>query len=309
MTQFRARTGKSSFRKFTSGRTGDLRSALRLTSFSGLIGFALSCATGEIAPEKLPIAPPPLTQVAHPMGFDLSDVRSLFAGVDAPSPESLEACDADFAKLKGLTNSRDEIKQGVAELVRQDPVKYHWCFYGKIMLLDSKNRTEAFVDSKQKRVLGTFEFLVPVARAFVSEFNDSRYLRWSTHYYRGQSERMFYRKLELSPDATSELVEIQNPLGLWRQPAASGSGVLKKYHLESVPSPSPSSSSSSVSLVAPSPAPSSFPSEPSPAPSAVASPDATQGQPEVPAVQSEGGPSPLPSPLSSVTPTESSKVR
>ena len=58
----------------------------------------------------------------------------------------------------------------------------------------------------------------------------SRYLRFAVSHYRRMSEWVFYRKLELTPQATSELVEAANPFGVYRTPAEAAS-ILEKYNL------------------------------------------------------------------------------
>ena len=50
-----------------------------------------------------------------------------------------------------------------------EPVKYHWCFYGKLLELEEKLKTEPYVDVRQDRVLKTYQFLVPIAKAFAEE--------------------------------------------------------------------------------------------------------------------------------------------
>jgi hypothetical protein len=152
---------------------------------------------------------------------------------------SLKDCDGDFKKLAALTPSHDEIKAGVRELVAADPVKYHWCFYSKVLELNGflKNDT-SYVDERQKRALDAYNFLVPVARGFMAEFQDSRYLRYSVTHYRRLSEWIFFRKLEMTPQATSELVDAANPFGLYRAPVETMS-VLEKYSIpKSEPAPS-----------------------------------------------------------------------
>jgi hypothetical protein len=162
----------------------------------------------------------------------MSDIFALFADPHIPyQNEFIKNCDQDFRRLMGVTPSLQELQAGTRELVKNDPVKYHWCFYGKIMKLETDLKEESYVDERQKRVLDTFQFLSPVARAFVSEFRDSRYLRSAVYRYQKLSEWVFFRRLELSPAGTMELVQPFNPFGLWKKSDA-GFSILEKYHIK-----------------------------------------------------------------------------
>ena len=109
-----------------------------------------------------------------------------------------------------------------------DPVRYHWSYYHTVLNIEESLQSEFYVDVRQKKVLEGYAFLVPIARAFSAEFHDSRYLRLATRHYRRLSENIFYRKLDLTPQMTSELVETSNPFGLWRDPTQERP-VLEKY--------------------------------------------------------------------------------
>lgn len=212
--------------------------SLAATQVSWLIS---GCSTTETTPAAMPtLTAPEYVKVPHPGGFDVSDVTSLFVDPTAPKAEALQDCDASYKKLRTLTQSDDEIRQGTRELIKQDPVSYHWCFYGKIVELETAMKKLEYVDQKQKKVLDTYAFLVPVARGFMSEYRDSRYMRWAIRHYKHLSEWVFYRKLEQNPGMTKELVQVTNPFGLWREPASEKS-VLDKYHLGKSATPTPSS--------------------------------------------------------------------
>jgi hypothetical protein len=224
-----------------------------------LLSFS-ACSTTEL--EAPTILPPAYTQVPHPEGYDLGSLKVLLQGSGvANDPEFVQNCDKDFNKLKSASNSTDELYQGVTELVGADPVHYHWCFYAKLNDLMEKVQSDMFIDEKQNRILDVFEFLVPVARAFMSSYHDSRYLRWAVKEYSKLSERLFYRKLELTATGVVQFVQPTNPFGVWKMPSEAGS-VLEKYAInknETAPSPVPSSmpspgpSSMRVPLIAPEP--------------------------------------------------------
>lgn len=202
--------------------------------FFGLSLFA--CSTTEVVPQ-LPPQPPAYTKVAHPNGNDLSDVTALF--LDQSAPKEIEfglGCDAEYRKLLDLTQNSGEREQGAREFVRSNPIYYHWCFYAKLLGLEAFLKKEALVSERQKQLLFVFEFLVPIAKAFNAEYRDSRYLRWTTNRYRKLSEWVFFRKLDLTPQGTMELVEPANPFGLWRKEDV-GFSTLEKYHLDTAPIP------------------------------------------------------------------------
>lgn len=199
------------------------------------LGFG-ACSTTEVAPVPPPkISPPEYVQVPHPAGFDVNDLAVIFQDPKALKMEAVQACDADFLKLSKLTQSQEELRQGARELIKSDPVLYHWCFYGKLLQLEEFLKTAAYIDEKQKKVLETYSFIVPIARGFMNEFQDSRYLRWAIRDYRHLSEWVFFRKLDQTPAMSAELTEVTNPFGLWREPAAEGGSILEKYHLTKTP--------------------------------------------------------------------------
>ncbi|MGZ3696569.1 MAG: hypothetical protein ACXWP5_00625 [Bdellovibrionota bacterium] len=209
--------------------TRKLSGILCVTLIGGWIfGFG-GCTTAEVSPISAPL-PPNYIRASHPLGYTSSDLEATFTQKDAPTLESLATCDSDFFKLKKVTLSVDEYKTGIRQLVRQDPLTYHWCFYGKILTLQNQLKEMTYIDDKQKLVLQTFEFLVPVARVFQVEFSETRYLRWAVAQYRQISEAVFYRKLELTPRTTADLVDAYNPFGLWREPQGPRD-VLDKYNL------------------------------------------------------------------------------
>jgi hypothetical protein len=188
------------------------------------------CSTQTVSPPAPPIIPEYM-RLPHPQGMDRSDLALLFNDVLAPTdPDFLKTCDKDFKKLLSLTLSQYELIQGERELVKNDPVRYHWCFYAKLLHLETVVRSDSFVDERQKELLDAFEYLVPVARNFSSLFSDSRYLRWAVDRYRRFSELIFYRKLDLTPNGSLELVQPINPFGLYRDSQKDNS-ILDKYHL------------------------------------------------------------------------------
>ncbi|MFZ9596158.1 MAG: hypothetical protein ACO3A2_08785 [Bdellovibrionia bacterium] len=217
-----------------SVRKWNMKKGMQLTAISGFV-FAFACSTVEIIPAPMP-NPPVFTSVPHPAGSDLGDVAAIFTDEMAPrDPDFFNQCDAKYRKLTELTKSRDEIHEGLRELVKQDPVHYHWCFYGKILDLEKSLKNESFVELRQKRILDTFEFLAPLGKVFSSEYHDSRYLRAAVVRYQKLSEWAFYRRLELTPVGTSQLVKSSNPFGLWRDTLDTIS-VLEKYRLLAQPS-------------------------------------------------------------------------
>lgn len=190
------------------------------------------CSGAQVSPlPVLPETPPGYVRVPHPEGMNIGDILAIFTDKDAPSPDSLKNCDATFMKLRTMTDSTDELNEGARELVRADPIRFHWCFYARILTLEEQLKLTPYVDERQKHVLDAYLFLTPIARAYLLEYHDSRYLRWAVSRYRRLSEHVFYRKVELSPRATQELAESKNPFGLLRDSESESLGVLEKYGL------------------------------------------------------------------------------
>lgn len=215
----------------------------RWTAFivMGLAGFGAGCSSTEIV-EPLPKLPevPTYAHVAHPQGYDLTDIRLMFYSKLAPKPEDMKGCEAEMLQLRSLTTSIDEVATGARELVIKDPVKYHWCFYAKMLeVYDSLKSNDTFWSEKQKKMMEVYLTLVPIARAFKIEYGDVRYLRAASRQYKQMSEWVFYRKLDLTPDGTQELMEdVSNPFSLWKKPEVAQDSVLEKYGISrSEPSP------------------------------------------------------------------------
>jgi hypothetical protein len=194
-----------------------------------------ACTTTAVAPiAALPEDPPPYVGVPHPDGSALGDLMGVFTERGAPSPTEYAGCDKTFQELRGKTVSKEEIEQGVRELVRADPVFYHWCFYTKLYEMEEGLRKDEYLDDKQKRVLEAYLFLTPISRGFMAEYNDSRYYRWAVVRYRKLSEHVFFRKVELSPQAANELMGATSTLGVQRRDGEEGP-VLEKYGLAPMP--------------------------------------------------------------------------
>ena len=204
-----------------------------------ILGFG-ACSTTQVQPLAiLPETPPPYIQVPHPAGLDFGDLLAIFAEKGAPSPDAFKDCDSEFTSLRAKTQSREELLQGARELVRRDPVRYHWCFYSKLYDMDLQLKSAVYLDERQKLVLDRYLFLTPVARAFQVEFNDSRYLRWAVSRYRNVSEHVFFRKVELSPQGAADLAGPVNPFGRYRKSAdPQPQGILDKYGILA-PAPQP----------------------------------------------------------------------
>jgi hypothetical protein len=266
---------------------------------SWLTGWG-GCSTAKVDPlPPVPPTPPGYVQVPHPEGLDHGDLMAIFTDANAPSPDELRNCDADFTKLRKATDSRDELVQGARELIRLDPSKYHWCFYSKLYLLEDQLKAAVYIDERQKAVLNTFVFITPFARAFSEEYQDTRYLRWAIARYRKLSELVFYRQMELSAQMTSELASSVNPFGLVRPSRDEGRvGVLVKYGIvkDEEPAPKPSGPPPVATLPAgPATAPSEAPVAPAPAEPPVTIEPSPAPEP-VEVAQPEPPPSPEPAP-------------
>lgn len=182
-----------------------------LFSCSSLIkGKVIEANTDVPETERADVTVPGYAGVPHPLGLQIGDVAGIFLAPDAPKREGseMQTCDSDYLALEKKTKAKEELKQGLLELLRKEPIRYHWCFYSKILELESTLRKAQMLDERQKTVVDAYRFLGPLSRAFYREYKDSRYLRWAVSYYRRASELAFYRRVEASPGLTQELVGV-----------------------------------------------------------------------------------------------------
>ena len=164
------------------------------------LGSGPGCSTPKTKAPAVVVQPVPLNlQSPHPRTLESADLRALLKNPDAPEASRLDACDADFVELKERAQNSHEFSEGVRELVVSDPIKYHWCFYFKVLKLNDALQASTEIEQRQSNILRVYLFLAPVARAFFSEFSDPRYLRRAIFKYRSLSETAFYRRVELSP--------------------------------------------------------------------------------------------------------------
>lgn len=272
---------------------------LSLWSVSILTALVTGCSTTEVV-EPLPKLPevPNYAHVAHPQGYDLTDIRLMFYSKLAPKPEDMKGCGDEMVKLRTMTTSIDEIATGARELVLKDPVKYHWCFYAKMIeVYDSLKSTDTYWSEKQKKVMEVYLTLVPIARAFKVEYGDVRYLRVANRQYKQMSEWVFYRKVDLTPEGTEELMEdVSSPFSLWKKPEIASESVLEKYGIART-EPSPMGlampEDRAPAALKPVEAPTSAPV----APSSEIAPQASTAAPVAPAATSPIVPTPVTAPV------------
>jgi hypothetical protein len=237
--------------------------------------LAVACTTPGAPPAPLfPKEPPPYVQVPHPQGLDQGDLMAIFVEKGAPDPATLAECDQPLRLLREKTSDVSEWLEAARELVRNEPVAMHWCFYGKLYGLEARLKSLSFLDERQNWIIREFQTLTPLARAFQKEYQDTRYLRWAVNRYRSLSEWVFYRKLELSVDGIAALgPQALNPWGKVRPPRERIPGsILERYGILQSPAAPGAASGAEWALLQAAPAGGgrSPASEPSPAPSPVA---------------------------------------
>jgi hypothetical protein len=202
------------------------------------------CSTTQVVEEKAPLPiVPQYVKVPHPAGFDLADLKAILISPLAPENimgSFVETCDSEFKKLTESTIQKEERQKGAAELVLGDPERMHWCFYSKIAKLEQVLQGDSTWSERQKLVLENFEFLSPVANAFLSTYHDSRYLRWAAQYYSKISEWVFFKKLAPTPESsviftTGVRPELEPWVSVERE-AARPASVFAKYGISFEPS-------------------------------------------------------------------------
>jgi len=199
--------------------------------------YPLRSGTSEV--DALPPLPevPEFTKVIHPNGFDFSDVEAIFLTAGAPARETLIDCDESYNGLVQATQSKLERDRGLREMVQKNPIHYHWCFYSKILDLHAQLKKEQFLADRQKKVVGAFSFLAPLANVFKLEYNDTRYLRWAIYDYQVLSTWIFHRQMVMAPATVDRLLDgMENSRTLYREPSqnpgVSSGSVLEKYNLK-----------------------------------------------------------------------------
>jgi hypothetical protein len=192
------------------------------------------CSTTKVDPAPPLPEVPAYTRAEHPASLDWADIRAVMASPNATAKEARETCDANYKKLKDVVQGPAELETGVVELVVADPAAYHWCFYSKLIGLHESLKETNSIRDRQVRVLDAYDFLVPVARAFHYKFNDTRYVRIAIHFYKEYSERLFYRRVDLTARMSNDLMtrQVSNPFGYYRIPGDETQSVLEKYGIK-----------------------------------------------------------------------------
>ncbi len=196
-----------------------------------LLALLASCSNLQVV--EAPALPPkmaPALDLPHPMGFGVQELKSLFLAAGAPDRGGLAKCSSDLETLIAKTQLREEIRDGARELVTEDPARMHWCFYERLLSLEEGLRSATDLQTRQTLALTAYRMAVPLARAFQLEFKDSRYIRWAIQRYRAMSPSLFYRKVELTPEATLEMAVLENAFGAWKT-EPTPQAVLTKYGL------------------------------------------------------------------------------
>jgi hypothetical protein len=219
--------------------------ALNRFKIAFMLSIAASgCSTTQIVEEKVPLPiVPEYVRVPHPAGFDLADLRAILVSPLAPPDISgvfADTCDVEFKKLTSVTIQKEEREKGALELVTADPERMHWCFYSKISKLQEVLQSDSTWTERQKKVLEAFEFLSPIANAFLTTYHDSRYLRWAAQYYSKVSEWVFFKKLAPTPESslmftTGARPELEPWVNIQREESRPNS-VFTKYGISFQPS-------------------------------------------------------------------------
>lgn len=206
--------------------------------FASLLGALLfsTCSTQQVTPLATMPEVPVYLGVTHPSGYTLGDLEAVLYSGNIPKGEDLSKCDEPYQKLKERTQSHPEIRQGIKELVIQNPVKYHWCFYYKIRELQDALVQESNLRARQARLLDMYSFLVPIAQSFREEYQDTRYWRWAIVHYTQMSEWLFDRPLQPGKEWEELLAQgWKTPETYFQQTPRQETGILQKYGIQQEP--------------------------------------------------------------------------
>lgn len=114
----------------------------------------------------------------------IHDVKSLFLIKDAPERSQFDKCDFDYQAETMLSKNKEELFTTMPAHVKSDPVRYHWCFYHKILRLEEDLEKQDYIEEKQKLVVERYLFLTHLARIFQVDLDDPRYLDFALHNYK-----------------------------------------------------------------------------------------------------------------------------
>ncbi len=171
-----------------------------------------ACSSVHVADEPVVLPEvPEYVKTPHPSGFDLADLKAIFFHPLAPkelSAEFAQSCGEELEKLSEKTKVPQEKLEGAQTLIERDPERHHWCFYSKISALQDVLQGETSYKTRQEATLKTFEYLTPIANAFLKTYHDSRYFRWATQYYMRISEWVFYKKVVPTEENTLAMMSV-----------------------------------------------------------------------------------------------------
>lgn len=170
-------------------RTLGIFKTIGLLSSYLLLGACSSAPALTPAPDTETVSKTP-----HPSSDDLESLHQLFQSPAAPKGalgEFADVCDEEFTS-----------KNAVA-LVKQDGERMHWCFYAKLARLQENLKGDKSWNARQKQVRDAFQFLSPIANAFLQINQDNRYSLWEKRYYSKVSEWVFFKKSNRSPASVS----------------------------------------------------------------------------------------------------------
>lgn len=201
--------------------------------------FLSGCATGgpsaeETDPSDIVDAQtraPEWTALPHPTSSAVGSIEQLLQDRVWTSirPEGFEEkCDQAISELRTHASNEAEFKAGLKELINKHVTYYHYCFYEKLNALEIRLKTEDYIEDRQAVVLKTYRTLTPLARAFMENWRESRYLRVASERYQKLSPRVFFRKVEPSAETTRQLVDLQGTQEQQERALESPSSVVEK---------------------------------------------------------------------------------
>lgn len=145
-------------------------------------------------------------KIEHPQNFSMAALDKMFQKANVlPQSESLKTCDQDFRKALPLAKEKSKQLDLAKELIHLDPQHYHFCFYQQIKNLEESKIKN--LEERQKMVIETYEFLAPIARAFLETYGDSRYLSWAVKEYQQINPVVFYRRVNESEELSASLAK------------------------------------------------------------------------------------------------------
>ncbi|SMF13495.1 hypothetical protein [Pseudobacteriovorax antillogorgiicola] len=155
-------------------------------------------------------------EIIHPEDMKPWTLKAMVMTAKKPPEEELIRCRNEIFAITQETFNESGLlvaKEKIFADVNQNRIRYHWCFYFSMMVVDSKLKSDAMGKSIKERLSGfhkEMKALWILASTLDQAFQQERYFPYLRQRYIEISEMYFARRLN----------PIQDPLGSKAKPKA-----------------------------------------------------------------------------------------